>query len=83
MASLRLLRKTIAAGSETSTALPAGLARALTWLRANLNESVHLDQLAQIADVHPRTLEDTFAGSSTPRLMDGYAACGLSALGRS
>jgi len=60
MASLRPLRKTIAAGSETSTALPAGLARALTWLRANLNESVHLDQLAQIADVHPRTLERHF-----------------------
>jgi len=60
MASLRLLRQTIAADSETSTALPAGLARALTWLRANLNESVHLDQLAQIADVHPRTLERHF-----------------------
>jgi len=60
MASLKLLRKTIAAGSETSTALPAGLARALTWLRANLNEPVHLDHLAQIADVHPRTLERHF-----------------------
>ena len=60
MASLKLLRKTIAAGSETSTALPAGLARTLTWLRANLNEPVHLDHLAQIADVHPRTLERHF-----------------------
>src|SRR5262249_5409252 len=60
MASLKLLRKTIAAGSDTSTALPAGIARALTWLRANLTEPVHLDHLAQIADVHPRTLERHF-----------------------
>src|SRR5262245_44441759 len=60
MANLKLWRKTIAAASETRTALPAGLARALTWLRANLNEPVHLDRLAQIADVHPRTLERHF-----------------------
>jgi AraC-like DNA-binding protein len=61
VASLKLVRnKTFAAGPETSTALPAGLARALTWLRANLNEPVHLDRVAQIADVHPRTLERHF-----------------------
>src|SRR5262249_29229914 len=50
----------IAAGRETSIALPAGVRRALAWLRANLNESVALDRLAQIADVHPRTLERHF-----------------------
>src|SRR6186997_98787 len=47
-------------GSDTSTALPAGLARALTWLRANLDQPIHLDDLAHIADVHPRTLERHF-----------------------
>jgi AraC-like DNA-binding protein len=60
MASLKLARKTIASRAEPSTALPAGLTRALTWLRANLNEPVRLDNLAQIADVHPRTLERHF-----------------------
>ena len=48
------------AGPETATALPGGLVRALAWLRANLHERVRLDRLAQIADVHPRTLERHF-----------------------
>jgi AraC-like DNA-binding protein len=61
MASLKPLPdRTIAAGPDTSTVLPEGLARALSWLRANLDEPVHLDRLAQIAHVHPRTLERHF-----------------------
>jgi len=41
-------------------ALPAGLRRALAWLRGHLSEPVQLDRLADIAGVRPRTLEAQF-----------------------
>ena len=46
--------------SDTRSALPADLVRALGWLRAHLSEPVQLDQLAQIGGVRPRTLETHF-----------------------
>jgi AraC-like DNA-binding protein len=45
---------------ETSTALPASLARALEWLRTRLDGPVDLDTLAAVAGVRPRTLEAHF-----------------------
>jgi len=46
--------------SDTYSALPADLVRALGWLRAHLSERVELNQLAQIGGVRPRTLETHF-----------------------
>ncbi|WP_076862688.1 helix-turn-helix domain-containing protein [Bradyrhizobium mercantei] len=43
-----------------SSALPADLVRALSWLRGHLSEPVQLDLLAQVADARPRTLETHF-----------------------
>src|SRR5215468_649576 len=40
--------------------LPADLARALNWLRAHLSEPIHLEHLAQVAGVRPRTLQARF-----------------------
>jgi len=48
------------AGESSPAALPAGLVRALDWLRHHLSEPVSLHQLAAIADVRPRTLESHF-----------------------
>lgn len=45
---------------EVSRALPADLVRALGWLRSHLSEPVQLQRLAEIGDVHPRTLETHF-----------------------
>lgn len=41
-------------------ALPEGLARAVAWLNAHLEEPVRLETLAAIAGVRPRTLEAHF-----------------------
>ena len=40
--------------------MPSGLARSLSWLRANLHEPIDLENLARIAEVPPRTLERHF-----------------------
>ncbi len=45
---------------EMRVALPGDVARALSWLRANLDEPVRLERLAEIAGVRPRTLEKHF-----------------------
>jgi AraC-like DNA-binding protein len=45
---------------EAGMALPASLARVLDWLGAHLNDPVHLDTLAAVAGVRPRTLEAHF-----------------------
>jgi AraC-like DNA-binding protein len=46
--------------ADSSSALPAGLVRALGWLRAHLSEPIQLELLAQISGVRPRTLESQF-----------------------
>lgn len=46
--------------TEASGPLPAGLARAVGWLRGHLSDPVQLDLLAQVAGVRPRTLETHF-----------------------
>jgi AraC-like DNA-binding protein len=50
----------ISDGKAFSNALPADLVRALEWLRGHLSEPVQLDLIAQVAGVHPRTLEEHF-----------------------
>jgi AraC-like DNA-binding protein len=50
----------ISNGQASSSALPADLVRALSWLRSHLSEPIQLDLLAQAADVRPRTLETHF-----------------------
>jgi AraC-like DNA-binding protein len=44
----------------SSSALPADLVRALSWLGSHLSEPVRLDVLAQATNVRPRTLETHF-----------------------
>jgi AraC-like DNA-binding protein len=46
--------------AANASALPADLVRALGWLRGHLSEPIHLEQLAQISGVRPRTLETHF-----------------------
>jgi len=58
MASPKPKRRTMT--TEASTAVPSGLARSLSWLRANLHEPIDLEQLARIAGVPPCTLERHF-----------------------
>ncbi len=40
--------------------LPSDLVRALDWLRSHLDEPIHLEALAAVAGVRPRTLEKHF-----------------------
>jgi AraC-like DNA-binding protein len=47
-------------GGAIDAVLPGDLVRALGWLRQRLDEPVHLDVLAQVAGVRPRTLETHF-----------------------
>ena len=47
-------------GLHPCKALPPGLARAVGWLRERLDEPIHLDTLAAVAGVRPRTLEAHF-----------------------
>jgi AraC-like DNA-binding protein len=42
-------------------ALPRDVARAVEWSRSHLSEPIHLDALARVAGVRPRTLEAHFA----------------------
>ena len=44
----------------TPAGLPADLVRALDWLRSHFSEPVDLEQLASVAGVRPRTLENHF-----------------------
>lgn len=45
---------------DSSSALPADLVRALSWLRGHLSEPIQLERLAQISGVRPRTIEAHF-----------------------
>lgn len=47
-------------GSTVQRPLPAGLVRALGWLRAHLSEPIDLERLASVAGMRPRTLETHF-----------------------
>ena len=47
-------------GGAIDAVLPGDLVRALRWLRQRLDEPIHLDTLARIAGVRPRTLETHF-----------------------
>ena len=49
-----------ASDADCCSALPAGLVRALGWLRGHLSEPIQLERLAQISGVRPRTLETHF-----------------------
>jgi AraC-like DNA-binding protein len=46
--------------ADSSRPLPRDVVRALDWLRQRLSEPIHLERLAQIAEVRPRTLETHF-----------------------
>jgi len=47
-------------GGMIDAVRPGDLVRALRWLRQRLDEPIHLDTLARIAGVRPRTLETHF-----------------------
>ncbi len=47
-------------GRTTDSVLPGDLVRALAWLRQRLDQPVHIETLAEVAGVRPRTLESHF-----------------------
>ncbi|WP_119269445.1 helix-turn-helix domain-containing protein [Taklimakanibacter deserti] len=60
-------RENPAPGGASDQVLPSDLARVLTWMRQRLDEPMHLETLAYVAGVRPRTLEthfQTFLGTT-------------------